>query len=159
MVRGHIVGRFKPWFDFRGRISRVGYWRATLRLTIFGALIWLLGLSASLVIGAWAAPFFLLFLPLIVAATAITIQRLHDRGRSIIWAFIFLVLPTILVDSSQAPSLAKAIGVVPLSLGVLAALILNIWGFVEISFLRQSPRADRYGAARNWPSEAPLART
>lgn len=146
--RGVFVDKLKPWFDFHGRLSRIGYWRAFLRLSIASGLVWLLGLAASLAVGGWAAPIFLLFVPLLIANIAVTVQRFHDRGRPIAWGLFLVLLPSILIDGAQAGGLMKMIGGLAYAAIVLVALAVDVWLIVELYFMGSSPRGDRYGPAR-----------
>jgi len=69
-----------------------------------------------------------------------TIKRLHDRDRSGWWIIPFLVLPDI--SGNLTDWLGDSILVMPLGL---AAIVLCVWGFFELSILRGSPRTNRFG--------------
>jgi uncharacterized membrane protein YhaH (DUF805 family) len=76
----------------------------------------------------------------LVSAVAITIRRLHDRGKSGWWVLVFIV----------APSLLNAIGSrmgepVPMMVLSLAGFVISIWAFVELGCLRGTPGDNAYG--------------
>ena len=71
---------------------------------------------------------------------ATSIKRLHDRDRSGWWIVPFFALPSFSKDfASWLPD-----SLLTLLLGI-ALLILWIWGFFELGFLRGSPRTNLYG--------------
>ena len=71
---------------------------------------------------------------------ATAVKRLHDRDRSGWWIVPFFVLPSF--SSNIQDWLGDSIFVSPLGL---APLILGIWGFVELAFLRGTGRTNQFG--------------
>jgi uncharacterized membrane protein YhaH (DUF805 family) len=129
--------------EFRGRLSRIGFWRAYLKIFFAASVVWVLALFASLAVGAWAAPLFLPLFLLLVANFAIVVRRLHDRGRSFWWAIAFFVLPNAML---VAVGLLRAgpLAAILLLVVSLAGTVLSLWGTVEVCLLRSSPRGARF---------------
>ncbi len=157
-------------FSFNGRINRAKYWLAGL---IIGC--WMLFLAAltagaiGLFGGKMSFGFNLddLFktvdpstyhrvalreLPVAlikVAGTALflwvyfaaSIKRLHDRDKSAWWMLPFFILPGLCsrFEDRLPDSYWILLLTVPLALCYL-------WGFIELCFLRGTPRANRYGS-------------
>lgn len=129
------MDRIKAWLDFKGRSSRLSYWRMQIGL----------GLGAGLVIAATvlASQFgqmagAIAFLPmalLVVLSLAVMVRRLHDRARSGFWALLFV----------GAPILSGALGEAGGMLLALASLGLSLWGLIEIGFLPGSKGDNAYG--------------
>jgi uncharacterized membrane protein YhaH (DUF805 family) len=72
---------------------------------------------------------------------ATTIKRLHDRNKSGWWIVAFLVAPPLfrgITDSLDESSVAAVV----LSL---AAMVLTVWGFIELLFLRGTSGPNRFG--------------
>jgi len=130
--------------EFHGRLSRIGFWRAYLKLAIGVSVIWLVGLFAGLAIGIWAAPLFLPLIPLLIANVAIVVRRAHDRGRSALWAGAVLVLPSAIIGAASLLRL-RPLGVAILLFAIVVAFAINILGLVEVCLLGSSPRAGRFG--------------
>ena len=132
--------------SFRGRTSRLAYWRIWLACNLVGAVFVVLALFALQGVGALGA---ILFAPAIlfaVAAFAAWVRRLHDRGKGIWWAILFAVAPFVtgsmaeyLSDQNTTASLAESL---PFSL---AALALSIWAIVEVGFRRGQLGTNRFG--------------
>ncbi len=84
---------------------------------------------------------------------AVMAKRLHDRDRSAWWAAIFFGVPLCAVlallfaaqslaphgDINQSPALPALIA------GFVIAAFLNMWGYVELYFLRGTMGDNRYG--------------
>src|SRR5262249_26364171 len=71
---------------------------------------------------------------------AISIKRLHDRNKSGWWMMAFFVYPGLY--QQFVDRLPDATWIIPFAA---AAVILSLWGLVEIGFLRGTPRANRFG--------------
>jgi uncharacterized membrane protein YhaH (DUF805 family) len=131
-------------FSFRGRLDRVGYWRSGLLLSLLIALVWAGMMFATMAspLGPLAA---LLFGPILVASSAVTTRRLHDRGKSIWWLLAVAVgagacfgLAQLLAAWGDANA-KFALALMLLGLGLL------VWAHVEIGFLRGSAGPNRFG--------------
>lgn len=72
---------------------------------------------------------------------ALSIKRLHDRGRSGWWMLAFFVLPGLYQQFEDR--LPDSYWMLPLSLTV---AVLYLWGFIEMGFLRGNAGANRFGA-------------
>jgi len=138
------MDRLRPWLSFQGRLSRLGYWRRYLKLTIAGSIVWIVGLMASIVVGGWAAVLFLPLAPLAVANCAIVVTRLHDRNRSGWWGVPFFVLPFFLVGMAQTQQTAPH-GPLVILFAVLVATALQIWGGFEVFLMGGARDENRFG--------------
>ena len=140
-----------------GRASRLSYWTISLLCILFVAGAWFVGLLLDDLIPTGLTFSDLgLVLGLVAAAAvglAVTVRRLHDRGKSAWWLLIFVAIPTgarlvaehLMDDGPNSRTIA---------LGVLFIVVLplSLWAFVDLGTIRGSPGPNRYG-------EDPLART
>jgi len=136
---------------FRGRLTRLGYWRWQIALVVITA-AFVYGAVAVAMGGGprWLSA--LVFAPIVVAviaAVGVIARRLHDRGRGVHWLMVFIVTPWGLAALSiwLAERSAVADGwTASLSLAAaLLSLLFNVWGFVEIGLLRGQPDPNRFG--------------
>jgi len=137
--------RLRELMRFDGRLSRLGYWRRYLTLAIIGAVAWGVALTGSLAVGAWAAVLFLPLIPVLVASLAICVRRLHDRNRSGWWLLVFIFLPGVLMALVEGKAIQTSTVLLYLA-AVLAALVVIVWGLVEIGFRRGTRGDNRFGA-------------
>lgn len=137
---------------FRGRLTRLGYWRWQMAFALMTA-GFAYGAVAVAIGGGprWLSA--LVFAPLIVAVVAavgVVARRLHDRGRDARWLMVFLLAPwsltalsiwlsegDVFVEQSWAMPAAAA--------AALLSLLFNVWAFVEIGLLRGQPGPNRFG--------------
>jgi uncharacterized membrane protein YhaH (DUF805 family) len=129
---------------FRGRLSRMAYWRAYLWLTIVGVFAWAVGLFAILAFGRLGGVFMLPLIVVVVAAIATAARRLHDRNRSGWLLLLFVLFPVLaaLWFETEGGKTASPWLVLALSL---ISLVVNIWGLVEIGFRRGTAGPNRFG--------------
>lgn len=137
---------------FRGRLTRVGYWRWQLALVIVVA-GFAYGAVAVAMIGGprWLSA--LVFAPMAVAGIAsigVVARRLHDRGRGVGWLLVFIPVPWGLAALSiwlaEGPVFIGQAWAPPISLAAsLLSLLFNLWGFIEIGLLRGHPGPNRFG--------------
>ena len=137
---------------FRGRLTRLGYWRWQLALVVIGAGLGYAPVAVAMAGGPrWLSA--LAFAPMLIAlivSVGVVTRRLHDRGRGVGWLAVFMLTPWSLAalsiwltqgpgvfDQSWAPTAALAASLV--------SLALNLWGFVEIGLLRGNPGPNRFG--------------
>lgn len=133
-------------FSFRGRTSRLGYWRVQLLMLVVLGVALSVGYLGMINVGP-AFAVLLAVIPIACAAgVATSLRRLHDRGKSVGWLLLFLVAPPVLLGLADAlRSGGGAIGVLAGLPLVLAGLCLTGWGWVEIGFLPGEPRPNRFG--------------
>jgi uncharacterized membrane protein YhaH (DUF805 family) len=162
-------------FSFRGRINRAKYWYAVFASSVFcGVLLEVLALALGRVFGTSIKSLELNFLdivpfsfafsdtgsastktlvsllfyagatPIVMFGTwflaATTVKRLHDRNKSGWWMVPLLIAPDVfnrlearLPDSHAAAALG------------LVALVLCVWGFIELLCLRGTRGPNRFG--------------
>jgi uncharacterized membrane protein YhaH (DUF805 family) len=128
-------------FDFRGRLSRLGFWRAWLDVQVFGLLGWALSIFATIEGGRLGA---LVLAPTVVLyATALAsclVRRLHDRNRSG-WQLIPLVAGPLLARVAADPlihSSRPALAWIGAAIAFLA-LAANLWTVNEIGVQDSAP--------------------
>jgi len=133
-------------FSFEGRTSRLGYWRGQLLAGVVAALAWAGGLFAMLGVGPIGGLLFALLAPALLISLATYVRRLHDRGKGLWWALLFLAGPLALSGLVQALAAqhteASALESLPL---LLAGFVLDIWALIEVGFRRGQPGANRFG--------------
>jgi uncharacterized membrane protein YhaH (DUF805 family) len=137
------------FFSFRGRASRSGYWFVSLTwfavTLVPGADVWELATGHNYLL---AAGLVMVGLALIASALAISIRRLHDRGKSGWWIAIFLS-PLVLETIASVRDLDAAV-MVPL---MVLSLVITFWAFVELGLLPGTAGPNRYGPD---PHDEPL---
>lgn len=134
-------------FSFRGRVSRLGYWRVQLLLTVILLGCWSGGLmlAISTGIGIFSAVAVFALIPAVVIQSAVLFQRLHDRGKSAWWLMIYNVGPATADVLLQLPWAATHLPALLVALVGLVSLGLSLWGFVEIGLRRGTRGPNRYG--------------
>ena len=142
-MAGALGERLRDLVRFRGRLGRLAYWKATLLLVIITAVTLVVGYSAIIAIGPLGALLLTPMLAVLVGSAGIVVRRLHDRGKSAWWIVPFVIAPMMASAWIREgdPSGASLITI----LIALATLVLEVWGFVEIGFLRGTVGANRYG--------------
>jgi len=133
-------------FSFRGRTSRLGYWRVQLLATVILAVFWAFGLFAMLGVGPIGGVLFAPIALTVPVMLATWFRRLHDRGKGLWWAALFILAPGLcsaIADRLQANSTAE---LNPESLPfLLAGMAIAVWAFIELGFVRGQPGANRFG--------------
>lgn len=136
-------------FSFRGRLNRAKYWLVLLTFSLAtsfviqavllpiveqsagaGDPIYWIGVVATLAVYAFNTWW----------VSAITIKRLHDRGKSGWWILPLVGAPPILL----AIALAAWPGYAAYA-SLILGLPLYVWGFVEIGFLKGTTGPNAYG--------------
>jgi uncharacterized membrane protein YhaH (DUF805 family) len=145
-----MVDRLTSLLSFRGRSTRLAYWRVFI--------LWYLGWAAILALTLAGAHlhavvggvvFVLLVLPLAVAVLATTVRRLHDRDRAAWWLIPFLIAPVVLSEAADA---IAAEALLPALLMALAGAGLGIWSFIDLGCLRGVRGANRFGDQPGGPA-------
>lgn len=139
---------------FRGRLTRLGYWRWQVAI---GLIVAGIGYAAVAVVMAggprWLTA--LVFVPMafaVVAAVGVVARRLHDRGRGAGWLLVFTLAPWGLAALSiwlaEGPVFVGQTWALPASLvASLLSLLINLWGLVEIGLRRGHAGPNRFGPA------------
>jgi uncharacterized membrane protein YhaH (DUF805 family) len=123
-------------FGFSGRIGRSQFW--------IGALAVVLGIAVMLGIAFWssypvlAIPF---ILAVFVATYAVSVKRLHDRGKSGWWALVFIFIPGVLDRITDRIAEDTPLWWIL----VLIGSVLWIWGLIELGFRRGTDGDNDYG--------------
>ncbi|HLY05954.1 MAG TPA: DUF805 domain-containing protein [Rhizomicrobium sp.] len=150
-------------FSFRGRTARGRFWLynaiAVPLLALLVVAFWAYALSIP---GAYenggptpfpsgplgmagAVLFFALLTVILVAGTAITVRRLHDRNKPWWWILVFLCAPDALLTLAQVLDEIGTANASLLFILQVGALALGVWGCIELGFLRGSAGANRFG--------------
>ena len=138
-------------FSVEGRFNRAKYWQFILYYVLFSlaavAVIFAIGALAGDVAMVIALLIFgvILGVPMLVATVVVAIKRMHDRNKSGWWLLLFFLVPGILGEVAEPISPATGEFSLPGTIGVLAALVLWIWGFVELAVLRGTRGNNDYG--------------
>ena len=124
----------------RGRINREIYWLSSIgMLAVFAALV-SVELANGGVIGKPGLVLVLAcYVPLFWGMIAVSVKRLHDRGKSARWLILFFLLP-IFLDLIVAQT-AETAGMILL----LINLAISGWAFVELGLLPGTRGANDYG--------------
>lgn len=150
-------------FSFRGRAGRGRFWLynaiAVPLLVLLVVAFWIYALSIP---GAYenggatpfpgdplgiagAVLFFALLAVILLAGTAVTVRRLHDRDKAWWWILVFLCAPDILLTLVQVLDEIGAASTGLLFILQFAALALAVWGAIELGVLPGTVGANRYG--------------
>ena len=139
---------------FRGRLTRLGYWRWQMALVFICA-----GFAyGAVAVGMSGGPRWLsavVFAPMaiaVIAAVGVVARRLHDRGRGLGWLLMFLFAPWSLaalsIWLSEGPVFVEYSWAEPAAIvAALLSLAFNLWAFVEIGLLRGQAGPNRFGPA------------
>ena len=135
------------FFSFRGRLSRMAYWRTMLTLQLWSAPAFCLSLFAILAFGSAAGvAITVVFATYMVAAVSCAVRRLHDRGKSGWWLIPMTFGPLLITALADRllhiHDAAAAWSGLALSL---VALFGNLWVWAEIGFKRGPLGANPYG--------------
>lgn len=119
-------------FSFRGRVGRAGFWLYNAIVIPLVLLLvvafWVYALSVAgayesggtppvpsgpLTIAA-AVLFFALLVAVLVAGSAVTVKRLHDRDKAWWWLLVFVVAPDALLGLAEILNASETAGEVAL---------------------------------------------
>ena len=132
------TGIVRFWFGFSGRANRAKYWLvAAVNVAIMAVLTVLAIVGDAPVL--WIV-FIIVILVLMVSSVAVSIRRLHDRGKSGWWVLVFIFVPGLL------QGIGSRLGdPVPMMILGLADFAVSIWALVELGFLRGTQGDNAYG--------------
>jgi uncharacterized membrane protein YhaH (DUF805 family) len=138
-------------FTFRGRSNRANYWLSVLALSLAYTAV----LATTLAIfsqsdalldvhpaGVWVA--LLNWGIFVVLYSFAVIRRLHDRGKSGHWVWLFCIAAAMLNIVDRTLESQTDVGAPHLIL-IIPTLALAIWGIVELGFLRGTVGPNRFG--------------
>ncbi|MBR1264994.1 DUF805 domain-containing protein [Bradyrhizobium sp. U87765 SZCCT0134] len=142
-------------FSTAGRIPRARYWLALLFYAViifagFACALLLLTSSSDIASVLLYVGGGLLFLLLYFSVNAVAIKRLHDRDKSGWWTVAFVALPGLLYGASNGlvtPDSSRVLRI--------AALLLLLWGLVELGGIRGTKGPNRFGDDPLDPSAEP----
>lgn len=147
-----MIQAIRNTLAFRGRLTRLGYWRWQLALLLLVVGFAYAAIAVTIAGGPrWLAA--LVFAPIAIVAigaVGVVARRLHDRGRGVLWLVVFTVAPwglaglSIWLTEGHVAADQTWLGPASLVAGLLS-LLLNVWGFVEIGLLRGHPVPNRFG--------------
>ena len=141
------------FFSFEGRAPRSEYWLFLAIQFGYGILVQvfvlpLFGTQPANHSAQFPLLAFVLSLPLLWPALAISVRRLHDRNKGSGWAWLFLGTPLI-VFAILLPVTAAHIHSYVLAYFLLAIMAvvsaITLWGFVELAVLRGTRGDNRFG--------------
>jgi len=141
------MGSLKKYFVLNGRLTALQYWRYQVRLA-FAAVAVISATAFLTQVGGWlgAIPFAFV-LPVLAAGVSVGVRRLHDRGKSAWWLALFTLGPIALVAPGQLVARDATTGLLlAAALLSLLGVILAVWAWIEIGFLRGQKGPNRYGA-------------
>jgi uncharacterized membrane protein YhaH (DUF805 family) len=154
-VRGTPMTVLKLFFSMQGRINRATWWLLTMSIVILNAIlakilspffppIHLGGLYGHTVSYADTIPSVVTFYPVL----AIGAKRLHDRNKSGWWLALYAAPAALLILAAAlfvaAPhSAADFVG--PVIVLFFVTLLMIVWNFVELGFLKGDANANDHG--------------
>lgn len=133
-------------FSFRGRTSRLNYWRTWLGMNLAIAVLWVVFIFIAMGAGEIAVIPMLLVIPLLIASAAVSVRRLHDRNKSAWWLLVFWIVPLAGLVVAQLLTEKTGEGGLAAELALWASLASQLWALVELGFRRGSPSANRFGS-------------
>ena len=147
-----MIQAIRDSLAFRGRLTRLGYWRWQMAMAIVGA-GFVYGAVAVTMGGGprWLSALVLAPMAIaVIAAIGVVARRLHDRGRGALWLAVFLFMPWSLaalsIWLSEAPLLVEQAWAPPAAFAAaLLSLLFNLWGLLEVGLLRGQPGPNRFG--------------
>lgn len=139
--------RLKALFSFRGRASRLSYWRTQLWTSVVLAALWIVTIFVAMGAGDIAVIPMLCGLPVLAISIATLVRRLHDRGKDARWLLVFWAAPSACFVTAQLATEGSGDGGLLALAAVAAGLLLELWAIVEVGFLRGVNGPNRFGPA------------
>lgn len=138
---------FGGLFSFRGRVSRLTWWRVQLVASALIAAVWVLTIFVAMGAGDIAAIPLLLILPVMAVTLAMSVRRLHDRDKSAWWLLAFWAAPATCFATASWLTEQTGGGGTPALAALTAGLVFELWALVEISLLSGTKGPNRFGPA------------
>lgn len=139
------MDRLIALFSFRGRASRLTYWRTQLWTSFVLVGLWIVTIFLAMGAGDIAVVPILLGLPVLIINLATLVRRLHDRDKSARWLLVFWAAPSACFITAQLATEQTGEGGLLAMGSLVAGLILEAWAIVEVGFLRGAPQPNRFG--------------
>ena len=131
--------------NFSGRINRMLYWQGILIL-ILASFVLMVGIVLTIPALGMIGVVFMFLIGLFgwAASVALVVKRLHDRGKSGHYAWLFYGASILvqIIDWMYPTSASMTVFAIVASLAV-AAIIL--WFFIELGFFRGTRGPNAYG--------------
>jgi uncharacterized membrane protein YhaH (DUF805 family) len=132
--------------SFTGRSTRKPYWLTILPFTLLamtGGGLTMEGEERE----AWmlVAMGVLLLIAAVFPMIAVSVRRLHDRGRSGWWLVLYWVIPMLFGSSAGEPAIVPLPHETLASVFNLLSIGLSVWALVDLGFLKGEPRENRFG--------------
>ena len=139
----------------KGRANRLTYWAVVIwaYIGLIGSMLLLVkaanypiprGSTFESILPWIVYPLFAVVLYGLWASVATAIRRLHDRNKSGAWALLFILAPMSLMSASQRAA-ASGMAEIEQTFPAGIALILTLWGLVELGFISGTAGDNRYG--------------
>ena len=132
-------------FSFKGRASRLAYWRTQLWSSMVLAALWIVTIFLAMGAGNIAVVPMLLGLPVLVINLAVLVRRLHDRGKGALWLLVFWAAPGACFIAAQLATEQTGEGGLFALASAMAGLAFEAWAIVEVGFLRGTSGPNRFG--------------
>ena len=151
-------------FSFKGRINRKPWWLSSLgagfAASLLTAILEAVARSAGETIvnpvthqfeptGIFGLAISLIALVNAWIAFALSVKRLHDRGRTgwwLLWQILIIVVAVILIMVAiTVPEEQGLLWYALASAAILAAFAISVWLFVQIGFLKGTEGPNRFG--------------
>ncbi len=148
------------FFSFSGRIGRARLWLGLATLLIVSAVFFFAAAGPIEDLGARIQAYYtgadftfagsdIVFAIWFVAAwyvfAALTVKRLHDRDKSIWWAFFFVPLPLLVYFGGMILDPPANTTVPTLRLGDVVSFLVTVWWVIEMGALKGTVGANRFG--------------
>lgn len=159
---GGLVGLISLLFGFSGRINRVQYWLGCVIAGVGGAMLFFMlaimtmpqggvpkgELEALHALSSMGVAIGMPFILMIWSGSALQTKRLHDRGRSGLWALapivpLTMILVSIVSVVATGGHPEQALG--SMMLWVVLLQVVNLVMFVEVGCMAGKAEANKYG--------------
>ena len=143
------MNKLATLLNLNGRTTRLGYWRwilfinlAVAALYVASAFITLSELPGSRIL---AAIFLACIVLAVIPVVAVSVRRAHDRDKAAWWLLVFYGLPFTLDALAEPLVRSRSPAALAGALLALAGMVVVIWGWVDLGFLRGTRGPNRFG--------------